>query len=106
MASVKINVSNKVGDMTVLTFSVAVREQFITMVLRGEEVWDVQETVNVQDARMVHENFILMCTAFSHVNERAIQDVEAGIPLDRDALMQEVSENYAALRSVRNRMVH
>lgn len=56
------------GDMQVLTTMVASQNVFLTIVFRGEIVWDVMVSKDMQEALVAHDSFCAACEVFGPVS--------------------------------------
>lgn len=106
MASENLNLTSDIGEMAIFTRSVATKEVYITMVMRGDEMWDVQASTNAADARALHKQYVLMCKVFGPVSERIVQDKAAGKAIDRASLVRELQDDYDLAAGVKPRFFH
>lgn len=106
MASQKVNIANRIGNFTVMTTSVTTKELYVVMVLKGDEVWDIQPATTPDEAVTYHSQFVTMCQVFDPVMQRTLSDIDAGAPLDREALAEELNRDYRAVIQARKGFVH
>lgn len=78
-----LNISHKVGSMTVGTANVPARGQYLTIVLRGGVPFDMAVSESIEAAMEAHEKFCAAASLFGPLLE-AIEAMEAGeLPADR-----------------------
>lgn len=106
MASQKMAMANRVGEMVVMTQAVATKELYLTMVLKGDEIWDIDAVTTPEDALMNHRKFMAMCEVFGPVADRLAQDKAQGRPLDPDAVVEELERDYQLVTQARKGMMH
>lgn len=96
MAKHKVNTAQRIGEMTVVTTSVEVREEYITLVMVGGAIWDMAVTGSIEEAHDVHAEFIAAAEMFNPV----VDKVKTGEIDNAQELREECDRMLLAVKSV------